>query len=172
MPTLLTPPPAASDPPSTDDPESSKSDPESSKSDPAPQEEERANFLDRARAAFTSKVSQETTARTQAELLASLTFQVEALTAENSSLLAENAELKNEKDEFEKIVADAEAAKQTTTQAATDMVAATGIPQDELPEQEAEGDAADSVEGLQKRIEASSDPLEQGRLAKQLRELR
>ena len=101
--------------------------------------------------------SQEQLAQAEATII-SLTEEKEALSAENVAI--------------GKVVTQLEEQEKTVTQKATSLVARTGLPPEELPAQETEGDEPNSVAGLEKQIEATDDPVEQGRLAKAIRELR
>lgn len=167
-PTKDTPTTSSTEPAEPTEPEAPVEEPTSAEPEEAP----KPTILQRAQALVKSKPviqaeasnfkkqlgeAQEQLAQAEATII-SLTEEKEALSAENVAI--------------GKVVTQLEEQEKTVTQKATSVVAATGLPPEELPAQETEGDEPNSVAGLEKQIEATDDPVEQGRLAKAIRELR
>ncbi len=137
---------------------------EESGNDPEP------SVMDRARSFMKSKPAMQAQLNKASEEIAGLKKQVSGLQATVESQNAELTRLRQLEKDLTETVEALENDRKSVTEAATDLAAQAGVPADELPKHE-EGDG-ETLESLQERMAATSDPVEKGKLAARARELR
>jgi Asp-tRNA(Asn)/Glu-tRNA(Gln) amidotransferase B subunit len=105
---------------------------------PAPASAAEPNLIDRARAALRTKPDLQAENRSLQSQISDFRSQLAEQQAQIESLTANNLELAEQNAEVTKLVAEAELTAKTATEQATEMVAATGQPVEDLPEQDVE----------------------------------
>ena len=107
--------------------------------------------LQRAQAMLKPKANLQAEASNAKKLLAQANDQVALLTGQLAELTEINSQITTEYNDLAEVVDQLEAEARTVTAAATDMVAATGVPASELPAQEVEApDFAEQLAAAQK----------------------
>jgi len=138
---------------------------------PAAEEPEAVpTLLQRAQALVKSKPALQAEASDLKKQLAQALDDNALLTARVSELEEEAVNLNTELTSVEAVVSTLEAERKTAFQEATEMVAATGVPAADLPEQEAEPD--ETLATLEASLSAATDPREKGKIAAKIRTMR